>query len=99
MLTWVLTGRKLSIRVKEHKGAVRRMDENSLRALHYLASGHEFDCATGFAIIGGSTSSAGTTKQASLYPQANQISVLGTVVNAGHASGGRDIKGLDRTYH
>ncbi len=46
------TGRQLSTRVKKNIGAVRRQDESSLRALHYLASGHAFDCATGYAIIG-----------------------------------------------
>ncbi len=52
VVIWV---RQLSARVKEPKGAVRRQDENSLRALHDLASGHAFDCATGFEIIGGDT--------------------------------------------
>ncbi len=47
------TGRQLSAGVKEHKGAVKRPDEISLRALHYLSTGHAFDCTTGFAIIGG----------------------------------------------
>ncbi len=37
------TGRQLSTRVKEHKGAVRRQDENSLLALHYLMTSHAFD--------------------------------------------------------
>ncbi len=36
-------GRKLSTRVKEHEGAVRRQDENSLLALHCLTTGHAFD--------------------------------------------------------
>ncbi len=53
---WV---RQLSAPAKEHKGVVRRQDENSLRALHYLASGHAFDCATGFAISGGDTGKRG----------------------------------------
>ncbi len=34
---------ELSTRVKEHKGAVRRQDENSLLALHCLTTGHAFD--------------------------------------------------------
>ncbi len=29
--------------LKEHKGAVRQQDENSLLALHFLATGHAFD--------------------------------------------------------
>ncbi len=45
------TGRQRLARAKEHNGAVRRQDEISLRALHDLASGHAFDCATGYAII------------------------------------------------
>ncbi len=37
------TGRQLSTRVKEHKGAVRRQDEDYLLALHCLTTGHAFD--------------------------------------------------------
>ncbi len=37
------TGRQFGTRMKEHKGAVRRQDENSLLALHCLTSGHAFD--------------------------------------------------------
>ncbi len=37
------TGRKLSTRVKERKGAVKRRDENALLALHCLTTGHTFD--------------------------------------------------------
>ncbi len=37
------TGRQLSALGIEHKGAVRRQDENSLLALHCLMTGHAFD--------------------------------------------------------
>ncbi len=37
------TGRQFGTRMKEHKGAVRRQDENSLLALHCLTYGHAFD--------------------------------------------------------
>ncbi len=37
------TGQQLSTRVKQHKGAVRRQDENSLLALHCPTTGHAFD--------------------------------------------------------
>ncbi len=37
------TCRQLSTRVKEHEGAVRRQDENSLLALYCLTMGHAFD--------------------------------------------------------
>ncbi len=37
------TGRQLSTRVKEYKGAVRRQDENFLLALHGLMTGYAFN--------------------------------------------------------
>ncbi len=37
------TGRRFGTRTKEHKGTVRRQDENSLLALHCLTTGHAFD--------------------------------------------------------
>ncbi len=60
--------------LKDHKGAVRRQDENSLRALHYLATGHAFDCATGFTIIGGDEGKRGA-KSANKIDQLTQVHV------------------------
>ncbi len=37
------TGRQFGTRMKKHKGAVRRQDENSLLALRCLTTGHAFD--------------------------------------------------------
>ncbi len=52
------TRRQLSTRVKEHKGAVRRQDENFLLALHCLTTGHASDWDRA-SVIG-----KGTTKHA-----------------------------------
>ncbi len=49
------TCRQLSTRVKEHKGAVRGQDENSLIALHYRTTGHAFYWDRAFVIGKGTT--------------------------------------------
>ncbi len=39
------TGRQFAARMKERQSAVRRLDENSLLALHCFTTGHVFDKA------------------------------------------------------
>ncbi len=64
------TGRQLYTRVKEHKDAVRRQDENSLLVLHCLTTCHAFDWG-GASVIG-----KGTTKHTRDLPLHVSINAL-----------------------